>query len=109
MVGSIVMTLISIIGLIGLGFDIREIHNSIGKWGLTWFELIFVLLIISFWIVVIKLILKINQYERNRPKLDVKWKSQVGREISLIVKNNGRIATPFEAVISSFNIIYMRI
>ena len=68
-VGCVIMTVVSIIGLIGIGFDIDQIHNSIGNWGLTWFELIFIMLVISFWIVVVRLIRRLNKYEKAKPIL----------------------------------------
>jgi len=69
MVGCVIMTAIAIIGIIGLGFDIREIHNNIGSWNLTWFEFGFIVLAISFWVIVIKLILRLNRFEIAKPSL----------------------------------------
>uniref|UniRef100_A0A6M3LTU7 Uncharacterized protein n=1 Tax=viral metagenome TaxID=1070528 RepID=A0A6M3LTU7_9ZZZZ len=85
------MTIISIIGLFGLGFDIQQINDNIKVWNLTWLELGFIIFVISFWIVVIKLILRLHKYESKALLLSVKPKTQVGREISLIVHNKGNI------------------
>lgn len=78
-VGGVIMTSVSIVGFIGLGFNIREIHNNIGALNLTWFEFGFILLVISFWVVIIKLIIKINKLRKASQKEEDHVEIEIGR------------------------------
>ncbi len=68
-VGCVVMTTLTIAGFIGVGLDVREIHSEISRWPLTWFELGFIIIGISFISVVVRLIYRLNKYERTKPIL----------------------------------------
>jgi hypothetical protein len=105
-VGLLVMVIISVIGFVGVGFDIREISKNIAIWGLTWLEVLFILLAISFLVVVTRLLKRLGQFERVRPELEVKPKSLTARELSLIVYNKGKSPASFEAVMTSFTVMY---
>jgi len=96
-VGYVIMTVISIIGFIGLGFNIKEIHNNIGIWNLTWLELGFIILVIAFWVVTTRLIIRLGRFERKRPIISVNPKVTVGREITLEVHNKGHYSETFSA------------
>lgn len=63
------MAIASLIGLIGLGFNIQEIRASAPLWGLTWLEICFVVVVIAFCWVVIKLIRRLNKFEQEKPLL----------------------------------------
>lgn len=63
-VGLVIMAIIFVINTFGKAFDIQQINENIVYWGLTWSELLFFILVFAFWMVVIKLILRINKYRK---------------------------------------------
>ena len=56
MVGLVILVITAIVALAGLLFDIEEIMAGDAIFGLTWFEVSFILLIIAYWTVIIRLI-----------------------------------------------------
>jgi len=55
-VGIVILVITGIVALAALVFDIEEIMTTDAIFGLTWFEITFILLIIAYWTVVIRLI-----------------------------------------------------
>jgi len=68
-VWMVIMTLLLFANVIGVGFDIQQMRENIAVWNLTWFEFLSLALSISFFVVVSKLIWKINRYEKAKPVL----------------------------------------
>lgn len=66
-VGLVVMAILLVIGAIGVGFNIQQIRDNIAIWGLTWFEVIAGILAVAFWVVVLKLIWRLNKFEQKKP------------------------------------------
>ena len=56
MVGIVILVITGIVALAALVFDIDEIMTGDAIFGLTWFEVTFILLIIAYWTVIIRLI-----------------------------------------------------
>ena len=71
-VGLVVMAILFVMGVVGVAFDIQEIRNNIAFWGITWFEAVAGIFAIAFWVVVIKLVIRLNRFERGRPKLNIR-------------------------------------
>jgi|TARA_B100002003_G_C13800961_1_gene395376 hypothetical protein len=59
--GLLVMTVATIVGIFGYALDIREIRSETIKWGLTWNDLIFIVLAVAFWIVTFKLLWRLRK------------------------------------------------
>jgi len=68
-VGLLIMALLSVIGGVGIGFNIQQIRENIAFWGLTWFECLAVVLTLAFWVVVVKLIFRLRRFEKAKPLL----------------------------------------
>jgi hypothetical protein len=71
-VGLVIMAIISVVNTIGTVFDIQQIRNEIVYWGLSWFELLSFAFMVAFLIVVIRLILRLNKYEKAKPFLNTR-------------------------------------
>lgn len=65
------MALAFVIGLVGICFDIEQMRDKAILWGLSWVEICFVILGVSFWIVVIRLLRRLNRFESGKPLLNV--------------------------------------
>ena len=71
-VGLVMMAVCTLLGLIGRVFDVKEIIETRVIWELTWYDIAFVVLAVSFWLVVIKLIMRLNKYEKLKPRLSTR-------------------------------------
>ncbi len=70
-VAAVFLAASSVIGIAGRLFDWRDSLDTVALFGWTWFDLLFVVLVISFWIVVINLYLRTHRLEKRQPKLTV--------------------------------------
>ena len=69
MLGLVIMAMIFVVNTIGTAFDIQQIRHEIVYWGLSWFELLSFIFTAAFLVVVIRLISRLNKYERAKPIL----------------------------------------
>lgn len=63
-VGLVIMAIIFVVNAIGIAFNIQQIRHEIVYWGVSWFELLSLIFMVAFWVVVIRLILRLNKYEK---------------------------------------------
>jgi hypothetical protein len=89
MVGAVILAITTLIGLAGIVFDTEEVLERGTIYGLTWFEIIFILLVISFWMVIIRLILRIRTFEKSRPSISVIPPYSTTKEAVIQVSNRG--------------------
>lgn len=68
-VGLVVMAILLVIGAVGVAFNIQQIRDNIAIWGLTWFEVIAGIFAVAFCVVVLKLMRRLNKFERAKPLL----------------------------------------
>jgi hypothetical protein len=76
--GLVIMALIFVTGAIGLGFNVQGIRNTAILWGLNLFELISCIFTFSFFVVVFRLIKRLNQYEKDSLSL---WIRRMGLQL----------------------------
>lgn len=100
-VGLVIMASIVVVSAIGFGLDIQQIRENIAIWGLTWFEFSFLVLGVAFWVVVIKLIKRLNKFEKNRLDIEVvPCFPSMGRELTLRVHNKSDIRALISATMT---------
>lgn len=85
----IIMAIVFVIGIFGVAFDIQQIRESVALWGLTWFEILAIIFALAFWVVVIRLLRRIHQFEKTRPSISIIPPFGKTREAVIAVLNDG--------------------
>ena len=68
------MAMATIVNAIGTAFTVQALRDDTALFGLTWSEILWFIFAIACWYIVIKLILKLNRYEKARPSLWIRSK-----------------------------------
>ena len=92
-IGLLVMSAALVIGAVGYALNLREIRDETIKWGLTWNDLIFIILALSFLVVAVRLLYRVRKVESaidSRPNLSITCEDASEFE-QIGVKEYGRI------------------
>ena len=57
----LMMAVTTFVGIVGYAFDVREIRTETLRWGLTWNDLIFIVLAVAFWTVTFRLLWRLRK------------------------------------------------